>query len=157
MVAGIFVEMPRQSSRLRGSRAEDDNQGQDPPPAPQNWQQLFAEMEAGLHRTEEELRQLRQHTPPQGIGLQVPQAVAPMPAQPAVENRWEPLYERFRKQHPPTFEGGPDPLRAEQWMNMISSILDFMRVQGNERVACASYCSERMPASGGTWWFREGM
>ena len=55
-----------------------------------------------------------------------------------MENKWEPLYERFRKQHPPTFESGPDPW-AEQWMNMISSILDFMRVEGNERVACASY------------------
>ena len=50
-----IVEMPRQSSRLRGSRAEDDNQGQDPPPAPQNWQQMFAEMEERLQQTEEEL------------------------------------------------------------------------------------------------------
>ena len=56
-----------------------------------------------------------------------------------MENRWEPLYERFRKRHLPTIECGPDPLRVEQWMNMIFSILDFMRVEGNERVACASY------------------
>ena len=62
-----------------------------------------------------------------------------MPVQSAMENKWEPLYERFRTQHPPTFKGGSDPLRAEQWMNMISSILYFMRVEGNERVACASY------------------
>ena len=139
LVAGIFVEMPRQSSRLRGSRAEDDNQGQDPPPAPQNWQQMFAEMEARLQRTEEELRQLRQQATPQVTGLPIQQVVAPVPVQPVVENRWEPLYERFRKQQPPTFEGGSDPMRAEQWMNMISLILDFMRVEGNERVACASY------------------
>ncbi|XP_062094163.1 uncharacterized protein LOC133800224 [Humulus lupulus] len=44
------------------------------------------------------------------------------------ENMWEPLYECFRKQHPSTFEGGPDPLRFEQWMGMTTSILDFMGV-----------------------------
>ena len=82
---------------------------------------------------------MRQQAPSQVTGLPIQHNVAPVLVQLVVENRWEPLYERFRKQHPPTFEGGPDPLRAEQWMNMISSILDFMRVQGNERVACASY------------------
>ena len=97
MVAGIFVEMPRQSSRLRGSRVEDDNQGQDPPPAPQNWQEMFAEMEARLQHTKEELRQLRQHAPPQVTGLLILQVMAPAPVQPVVKNKWEPLYERFRK------------------------------------------------------------
>ena len=96
-------------------------------------------MEVRLQRTEKELRQLRQQAPPQATGLSVQQVMALVSVQPVMENRWEPLYERFRKQHPPTFEGGPDPLRAEQWMNMISSILDFMRVVGNERVAYASY------------------
>ena len=125
-----IVEMPRQSARLRGSRAEDDNQGQDPPPAPQNWQQILAEMEARLQRTEEELRQMRQQAPPQVTGLPMQQAAVPVPVQSTLENRMEPLYERFRKQQPPTFEGGSDPLLAEQWMNLTSMILDFMRVEG---------------------------
>ena len=56
-----------------------------------------------------------------------------------VVNRWEPLYERFRKQQPPIFEGGPDPLKAEQWLTMITTILDFMRIEGHDRVACATY------------------
>ena len=108
MIADIFVEMSQQSSKLRGSRAEDDNQGQDPPPAPQNWQEMFAEMEARLQRAEEELRQLRQHAPPQVTGLPVQQVAAPVPVQSAMENKREPLYEGFRKQHPPTFKGGSE-------------------------------------------------
>ena len=56
-----------------------------------------------------------------------------------VGNRWEPLYERFRKQQPLIFEGGPDPLKAEQWLTMITTILDFMRIEGHDRVACATY------------------
>ena len=31
------------------------------------------------------------------------------------ERTLEPLYERFRMQHPPTFEGCSDPLVAEEW------------------------------------------
>ena len=54
-------------------------------------------------------------------------------------NRWEPLYERFRKHHPPFFKGSADPAKVEQWMSMINSILDFMTVEGNDRVACATY------------------
>ena len=42
--------------------------------------------------------------------------------------RLQPLYERFRKHSPPTFEGGQDLTRAEQWMSMIRIVLDFMDV-----------------------------
>ena len=45
---------------------------------------------------------------------------------------------RFRKQHPATFVGGADPLQAEQWMSRITSILDFMRVTGYDKMACAA-------------------
>ena len=58
---------------------------------------------------------------------------------PEVGNKWEPLYERFRKQQPPVFECSADPAKEEQWMSMITTILDFMRVTGNEKVACATY------------------
>ena len=134
-----LVAMPRQSSRLRGIQAEDDNQGQDPPPAPQNWQEILAEMEARLKKTEEELSQRRQPAPPPATELPPPPRVVPAPVQPVTGNRLEPLYERFRKQQPPTFEGGADPLLAEQWMGTMSVILDFMRVEGRDRVDCASY------------------
>ena len=69
----------------------------------------------------------------------MPPIMAPVVQPLKVGNRWEPLYERFRRQHPPKIEGGPNPLKVEEWMSMMTSILDFMRVVGNERVACASY------------------
>ena len=61
---------------------------------------------------------------------------------PKVGNKWEPLYERFRKQQPPIFEGSAD-------MSMVTTILDFMRVVGNERVACATYM---LRDDGCIWW-----
>ena len=41
-------------------------------------------------------------------------------------NTIEPLYERFRKQEPLSFEGTTDPLVAEEWIRSIERILDFM-------------------------------
>ena len=60
-------------------------------------------------------------------------------AQPRVENRWEFLCGRFQEYYPPVFDGGLDPFRAEQWMGMISSILDSMGLVGHDRVACATF------------------
>ena len=51
----------------------------------------------------------------------------------------EPLFERFQKQHPPTFEGRTNPLVAEQWMDDITSMCEFMKIEGTDRVACATY------------------
>ena len=65
--------------------------------------------------------------------------VALVLAQPRVENRWEFLYGRFQEYYPLVFEGGLDPFRAEQWMGMISSILDSMGLVGHDRVICATY------------------
>ncbi|KAL5549395.1 hypothetical protein UlMin_004626 [Ulmus minor] len=51
----------------------------------------------------------------------------------------EPLYERFRKQHPPVFEGSSNPLIAEEWLRSIEDIFNFMRLNDHERVLCAIY------------------
>ncbi|KAL5579861.1 hypothetical protein UlMin_012303 [Ulmus minor] len=51
----------------------------------------------------------------------------------------EPLYERFRKQHPPIFEGSSDPLVAEEWLRSIEDTFNFMRLNDHERVLCAIY------------------
>ncbi|KAL5560387.1 hypothetical protein UlMin_036598 [Ulmus minor] len=51
----------------------------------------------------------------------------------------EPLYERFRKQHPPVFEGSSDPLVAEEWLRSIEDIFNFMRLNDHERVLCSIY------------------
>ncbi|KAL5561945.1 hypothetical protein UlMin_031692 [Ulmus minor] len=50
-----------------------------------------------------------------------------------------PLYERFRKQGPPSFEGTTDPLVAEEWIRSIERILDFMMLTDQERIMCATY------------------
>ena len=55
-----------------------------------------------------------------------------------VENRLEPLYERFREQHLIIFKGGSDPLETEAWMELVTSTPDYIRIEGNDRVACAS-------------------
>ncbi|KAL5570459.1 hypothetical protein UlMin_027034 [Ulmus minor] len=51
----------------------------------------------------------------------------------------EPLYERFRKQHPPVFEGFSDPLVAKEWLRSIEDIFNFTRLNDHERVLCAIY------------------
>ena len=61
------------------------------------------------------------------------------PAPVAREGRIEPLYEQFRKQHPPTYEGSIDPLVAEERLKLITSTLNCMGVEGSDRVACASH------------------
>ena len=56
---------------------------------------------------------------------------------------------RFHEYYPLVFEGGLDPFRAEQWMAMISSILDSMGLVGHDRVACATYV---LRDDARTWW-----
>ena len=106
-----------------------------------------------------EMRQLRQQQ--QAPVVVTPVAVAPAPpvvpavvpevrlAPEAGGQRLEPMYERFRKQSPPTFEGGPDPTKAEQWMSMIKIVLDFMDIVGHDRVKCATYMFRE---DARTWW-----
>ena len=86
----------------------------------------MAEMQARLQSQDEQIRILQQ-APSGSVAPIVPPAMVPVVQTVDVGNRMEPLYERFRKQQPPIFEGGLDPLKAEQWMTMITTILDFMR------------------------------
>ena len=123
--------MRRQSERVRAHENEDV-----PLPAPANWQEIIANLEARVQRAEEEARLARGQVPPPVPVAEVPPIQAPAVAPPKREVHREPLYERFRKQHPPTFDGNTDPLKAEQWLDMLSSILNFMGVEGNDRVAC---------------------
>ncbi|KAL5547237.1 hypothetical protein UlMin_006924 [Ulmus minor] len=64
-------------------------------------------------------------------------------------NSVEPLYERFRKQGPPTFEGSNDPLAAEEWLCNIERILDFMKLSDQERIMCATY---KLTKDARYWW-----
>ena len=100
--------MKRQSERVRAHE-----NGDVPPPAPANWQEIIANLEARLQRAEEEARVARGQVPPPVPAAEVPPVQAPVVAPPLREAHRESLYERFRKHLPPTFDGSTDPLKAE--------------------------------------------
>ncbi|XP_060959315.1 uncharacterized protein LOC133030550 [Cannabis sativa] len=115
------------------------------------WEERIAALEGIIHRQDEELRRVETST---GAFVQIrrdaenrdpPAAVV----YPATEARHELLAERFRKQHPPEFEGGIDPVVAEEWISRIESILQMLRVDGNDRVKCASYMLRK---DARIWW-----
>ena len=107
-ISGTYI-MRRQSERVRAHE-----NGDVPPPAPANWQEIIANLEARVQRAEEEARLARRQAPPPVPVAEVPPVQAQAVAPPQREVHREPLYERFRKQHPPTFDGNADPLKAEQ-------------------------------------------
>ncbi|XP_062116236.1 uncharacterized protein LOC133830299 [Humulus lupulus] len=123
------------------SQGQENDHSQIPQSAPANWQHLFSDLQAIVLKQGEELRLLRQQQVPAVVNVpEAPSVSVPVIGQQhGVENRLEPLYERFRKQQPSVFEGSADPIKAEQWMSMLNTILDFMKVVGSERVACAAY------------------
>lgn len=45
----------------------------------------------------------------------------------------------FQIHHPSTFQGSTDPFMAEQWMDVITSMLYFIKIEGTDRVTCASH------------------
>ena len=77
--------------------------------------------------------------PPPPPPLQAPIAIHPL----------EPLYERFRKQGPPVFEGNTDPLVAEEWMRSMETIFEFMQLNDHEKVSCATYMLKK---DARYWW-----
>ena len=112
MISGIY-KMTRQSDRIRARCDGPQENGEIPPAASVNWQEMFAAMEARLRRQDEELREFRRQAAQPVPEVAPPPVQAPAPV-PVVEVNREPLFERFRKQHPPTFEGGANPIMAEQ-------------------------------------------
>ncbi|KAL5578529.1 hypothetical protein UlMin_020228 [Ulmus minor] len=60
-----------------------------------------------------------------------------------------PLYERFRKQNPHTFEGSTNPLEAEEWLRSVEAILDFMRLNDQEKISCATFMFKK---NARYWW-----
>ena len=66
--------------------------------------------------------------PQEELNFQIPDVVPPV---------GEPVYERFRKQKPPTFDGHVDPAAAENWVKKTQQIFNYMQLSDTERVACA--------------------
>ena len=61
----------------------------------------------------------------------------------------EPVYERFGRQKPPTFEGSHDAAEAEDWLKKIQRIFSYMRLEDHEKVACAVHQLEKEAY---IWW-----
>ena len=64
--------------------------------------------------------------PPEELDFELPDVVPPI---------GEPVYERFRKQKPPTFDGNVDPAAAEKWLKKIQQICSYMQLTDTEKVA----------------------
>ena len=47
------------------------------------------------------------------------------------------VYERFRCQKPPIFNGSHDPVEAEDWLKKVQRIFAYMKLEDHEKLACA--------------------
>ncbi|POO01885.1 hypothetical protein TorRG33x02_021770, partial [Trema orientale] len=61
------------------------------------------------------------------------------PVIPLRQENSEPIYERFRKQHPIDFVGGADPYISEEWIKSLEVIFEYMKLSDEDRVSCAVY------------------
>ena len=102
---------PRRRVRNGGpsdaAQGAEGNQGSHP--LLREWQILMADMQARMANQEEELQRLRQQVMTANFGNREPLAAVAA----GTGSHWKALYERFRKQHPPVFVGGSDPLQAQ--------------------------------------------
>ncbi|XP_062079228.1 uncharacterized protein LOC133783592 [Humulus lupulus] len=117
------------------------------------YEQEMAQLRAVVNRQAEQIekllakqRQRQAPTPPTETPTP-PQAPPPL-APPAV-HPMEPLYERFRKQRPPVFEGSTDPLDAQDWKSSLEDIFEFMQLSDREKVSCAAHTLKK---DAKIWW-----
>ena len=80
---------------------------------------------------------------------QEPVQEAPPVVIPALAQVGEPVYERFRRQKPPTFNGSHDPVEAEDWLKKVQRIFAYMKLEDHEKLACAVNQLEREALC---WW-----
>ena len=73
----------------------------------------------------------------------------PPPLPPNAREHTDHVGERFRKLNPPIFEGGSDPMVAEEWMKTIEGMLNYAGILDAERVVCASFFLRKDAAY---WW-----
>ena len=71
------------------------------------------------------------------------------PVIPLRQENSEPIYERFRKQHPIDFVGGADPYIAEEWIKSLEVIFEYMRLSDEDKVSCAVYM---LKMGARNWW-----
>ncbi|XP_062119045.1 uncharacterized protein LOC133832754 [Humulus lupulus] len=62
---------------------------------------------------------------------------------------FEPVYECFRKQAPPSFEGKVYPMVVEDWLKSVEAIFDHMELNDHQRV---SYVTHLLKMDARIWW-----
>ncbi|XP_017227640.2 uncharacterized protein LOC108203314 [Daucus carota subsp. sativus] len=103
----------------------------------------LAELQEIIRRQGEQIKKLAQELR-HGRNAE---AVPPPPPPPL--HQMEPLYERFRKQRPPTFEGSSDPLEALDWKSSLEDIFEFMQLNDREKVSCTVHTLKK---DAKIWW-----
>ena len=86
--------------------------------------------------------------PENPIGLEIPVAPAAVPPAPLVRAPEE-LYDRFRRMKAPEFEGSTNPIEADNWLIDLQVALNFLRLNDQEKVLCASYMLRK---DARLWW-----
>ncbi|XP_062118750.1 uncharacterized protein LOC133832422 [Humulus lupulus] len=62
---------------------------------------------------------------------------------------FEPVYECFRKQALPSFEGKVNPMVAKDWLKSVEAIFDHMELNDHQRVSCAAHL---LKIDARLWW-----
>ena len=133
--------MLAQQKEIRGLRAQLAQQNQGPPaaevpPAPVN------------QPAASEIPDVDPVIPENPIAPEVP--VAPTAVQPALLVRTlEELYDRFRRMKAREFEGSTNPIEADNWLTDLQVALNFLRLNDQEKVLCASFMLRK---DARLWW-----
>ncbi|GMN70957.1 hypothetical protein TIFTF001_054021 [Ficus carica] len=123
--------MLAQQQEIGGLRAQLAQQHQGPPdaevpPAPIN--QLAAP----------EIPDVDPVIPENPIATEIPVAPVAVPPAPLVRTPEE-LYDRFRRMKAPEFEGSTNSIEADNWLIDLQVALNFLRLNDQEKVLCASF------------------
>ncbi|GMN68885.1 hypothetical protein TIFTF001_037937 [Ficus carica] len=86
--------------------------------------------------------------PENPIAPEVPMAHVAVPLVPLVRAPEE-LYDKFRCMKAPEFEGSTNPIEADNWLIDLQVILNFLRLNDQEKVLCASFVLRK---DARLWW-----
>lgn len=59
------------------------------------------------------------------------------------------IFDKFRKMNPTEFHGDADPYVAEEWINSLEVIFDYMGIQDAEKIECVDFMFKREARK---WW-----
>ena len=86
--------------------------------------------------------------PENPVAPEVPIAPVAVPPAPLVRTPEE-LYDKFRRMKKPEFEGSTNPFEANNWLIDIQVVLNFLKLNDQEKVLCASFVLRK---DARLWW-----